>query len=210
VFADTASGQVAFWSVLDEHGSPLLFSVRLKIQDRRISEIETVVARKGSHALFSPETFATTTGVFDQVIEPRQRASRDRMIVIANGYFDGIEKHDGRLVSSAPDCNRFENGVQMTNRPGTLTQRACATSVDRLTHIKAVRDRRYDVVDEERGVVLSMVLFDIPPDPGAAPPRESRMLLLAEVFKIAGGEIQRIETVMHNLPYGSGSGWTAP
>ena len=35
------------------------------------------------------------------------------------------------------------------------------------------------------------------------------MLLLAELFKIAGGEIQRIETVMHNLPYGSGSGWAA-
>ena len=34
------------------------------------------------------------------------------------------------------------------------------------------------------------------------------MLLLAELFKIAAGEIQRIETVMHNLPYGSESGWT--
>ena len=53
-----------------------------------------------------------------------------------------------------------------------------------------------------------MVLFDIPADAGATPPREGRMLLLAELFKFAGGEIQRIETVMHNLPYGSTSGWT--
>jgi hypothetical protein len=37
--------------------------------------------------------------------------------------------------------------------------------------------------------------------------REGRMLLLAEVFKIVGGEITRIETVMHNLPYGSPSDW---
>lgn len=57
--------------------------------------------------------------------------------------------------------------------------------------------------------MLSMVVFDIPADPAVTPPREGRMLLLAELFKIAGGEIQRIETVMHNLAYGSRSGWTA-
>jgi hypothetical protein len=54
-----------------------------------------------------------------------------------------------------------------------------------------------------------MVVFDIPADAAATPPREGRMLLLAELFKIAGGEIQRLETVMHNLPHGSGSGWAA-
>ena len=130
------------------------------------------------------------------------------MVAIADGYFEGIASHDSRLVSSATDCNRFENGVRMTNRPGAaVTPRACAAAVDRLTHIKAVPERRYPVVDEERGVVVSMVLFDIPADSGATPPREGRMLLLAELFKIAGGEIQRIETVMHNLPYGAGSGW---
>jgi hypothetical protein len=79
--------------------------------------------------------------------------------------------------------------------------------VDRLLHIKGVPDRRYDIVDEERGVVLSMVLFDIPADATARPPREARMLLLAEVFKIVSGEITRIETVMHNLAYGHRSVW---
>lgn len=137
-------------------------------------------------------------------------ATLGELVAIADGYFEGIAKHDSRLVSSAVDCNRFENGVRMTNRPGAEpTPRACATAVDRLTHIKAVTERRYPVVDEERGVVLSMVVFDIPADAASTPPREGRMLLLAELFKIASGEIQRIETVMHNLPYGSGSGWAA-
>ena len=89
-----------------------------------------------------------------------------------------------------------------------LRPRACATAVDRLTHITAVPERRYPVVDEARGVVLSMVVFDIPADSGATPPREARMLLLAELFTIAGNEIQQIDTVMHNLPYGAASGWT--
>ena len=208
VFADPVSGEVAVWSVLNEGGAPILLSARLRIQDQRIHEIETVVARKGSHALFAPDEFAALPSVYQQVLEPAQRTPRDRLRAIADGYFEGIARHDDRLVSSASDCNRFENGVRMTNRPGsTATPRACATAVNRLTHIKAVPERRYPVVDEERGVVLSMVLFDIPADAGATPPREARMLLLAELFKISGGEIQRIETVMHNLPYGTGSGW---
>jgi outer membrane protein OmpA-like peptidoglycan-associated protein len=209
VFVDAHNGQVAVWAVLDEAGAPVLLSARLKVEAHRVTEIETVVARKGSHALFSPDPFKTRTPIFDQVLEPAQRSSRERLIAIANGYFDGIEKHDSKLVSSANVCDRFENGVQMTNRGGVISPRACATAVDRLTHIKGVPDRRYDVVDEERGVVMSMVLFDIPADAGATPPRDARMLLLAEVFKIAGGEIQRIETVMHNLAYGHGSGWAA-
>ena len=198
------------WSVLDEGGAPILLSARLKIGEQRIYEIETVVARKSSHALFSPNEFAALPSVYQQVVEPVQRTPRDRLIAIADGYFEGIARHDDTLVSSATDCNRFENGVRMTNRPGAAaTPRACATAVNRLTHIKAVPERRYPVVDDERGVVLSMVVFDIPADASATPPREGRMLLLAELFKISGGEIQRIETVMHNLPYGSTSAWEA-
>ena len=104
------------------------------------------MARKGSHALFSPDAFATVpTPVYEQVLPADQRTPRDRMVAIADGYFEGIARHDSRLVQSAIDCNRFENGVRMTNRPGSRSQRqrACATAVDRLTHIKGVPDRRY-------------------------------------------------------------------
>jgi outer membrane protein OmpA-like peptidoglycan-associated protein len=211
VFIDAAAGQVTVWAVLDESGSPLLLSARLRIADRHIQEIEAVIAGKGSHALFAPVEFAGLPSAYQQPLEPGQRSPRDRMIAIADGYFEGIARHDSGLVRSATDCNRFENGVRMTNRPGAaVTPRACAAAVDRLTHIGGVPERRYPLVDEERGVVLSMVVFDIPADGAATPPREGRMLLLAELFKIAAGEIQRIETVMHNLPYGARSGWAAP
>ena len=204
VFSDPASGQVVFWGVLDERGAPVLLSARLGVHDRRVAEIELVVARKSSHALFAPDAFATLPRADQPVLRPDQRSTREKMVALADGYFEGFAQHDSRLVGSAIGCNRFENGVRMTNRPGAApTPRACATAVDRLTHIKAVPERRYPVVDEARGVVV----FDIPADSGAAPPREARMLLLAELLTIAGGEIQQIDTVMHNLPYGATSGW---
>jgi hypothetical protein len=33
------------------------------------------------------------------------------------------------------------------------------------------------------------------------------MLLLTEIFKIDGGNLVRIQAIMHNLPHGAGSGW---
>jgi hypothetical protein len=207
VIADATTGQVAFWGVLEEGVAPVMLSLRLKVAGDHITESEAIVARKGSHALFVPDGFASTPPSFQGLLQPSERVSRERLVAAANGYFDGLQQHDNRLVPSATVCNRYENGQQMTNRDGVITPRACAVAVDRLTYIKGVINRRFPIVDEQRGVVFSTILFDIPADATATPPREARMLLLSEVFKIVSGEIQRIETVMHNLPYGAASGW---
>lgn len=218
LFVDEVSGQTAFWGVFDADGAPALLHARLKVQDGQIAALETIVARRGSHALFAPDTFATPAPEFNALLKADERVSRAQLIAVANGYFEGLEHHDNKLVSSAAICNRYENGVLMTNRPGTPpTPRACAMAVDRLFQIKRVFDRRFEVVDEARGVVMTTIMFDIPADAAAtprqdaapAPPREARMLLLAELFKVVRGEIVRIDTVMHNLPYGAVSGWAA-
>jgi hypothetical protein len=82
-----------------------------------------------------------------------------------------------------------------------------------------VKDRRYFLVDESTGIVACNIVFDIPggdPMPVQATGseaqlqttlRQPRMLLLTEIFKIEGGNISRIQAVMHNLPHGSKSGW---
>src|SRR5262245_33807351 len=45
LFADPQGGQVGFFGIVEEHGVPGYFGVRLKVEDRRITEIETVVNR---------------------------------------------------------------------------------------------------------------------------------------------------------------------
>jgi hypothetical protein len=87
-------------------------------------------------------------------------------------------------------------------------------------HITRVRDRRYPVVDEEQGLVLGIVLFDQPGTrrhfelPGLGTfelPAEARLPtspLIAELFKIAGGEIRAIDVVLNWFPLGMPSGWS--
>ena len=45
--ADTETGQAAYFGVVDERGNQAFFALRLKIEDGKISEVETVVDRKG-------------------------------------------------------------------------------------------------------------------------------------------------------------------
>lgn len=216
---DVVSQQAMFIGVVNEEGAPALVTVRLGLLDGHTTEVEHVVARKGSHALFAPDAFVKPHSALTTPIAPNKRLARDALLLIAASYFDGIEKHDSKIILAADTCQRVENGVQTTNQPGR-TSRNCAHSADLLTYIRSVEDRRYPIVDVEHGVVVSTILFDIPGEkPGANSARISadpqvaarlqqpRTLLLTEWFKIEDGKTQHIEAIMHNLPHGSRSGW---
>jgi len=216
-FADASTGNALFIGVVDESGAPAILAARLKVVDARVTEIETVVARKGSHPLFTPELLKEADPLFAAPMAKERRVPRERMIAIANAYFDGIEQNSSKNIPAVPNCDRYENGTKTTFR--TPTSGNCAKSADNLSYIKAVKDRRYFIVDENTGVVACNIVFDIPG--GDAMPaqatgseaqlqttlRKPRMLLLTEIFKIEDGQLVRIQAVMHNLPHGSGSGW---
>jgi hypothetical protein len=217
-FADASTGNALFIGVLDESGAPAILASRLKVADGKVTEIETIVARKGSHPLFTPELMTTADPLFIAKTPEETRVPRARMIEIANTYFDGLEQNSSKNIPATPDCDRYENGTKTTFR--TPTSGNCAKSADAINYIKAVKDRRCFIVDEVTGVVACTIVFDIPggdPMPVAQASgseaqlqttlRKPRMLLLTEVFKIDGGNIARIQAVMHNLPHGSKSGW---
>jgi hypothetical protein len=216
-FVDPTSQQAMFIGVLDEGGTPAILALRLGIADAKIAEIEHIVARKGSHALFAPDAFRKPPALLAAKVA--SQLPREKLIAIADSYFEGIEQHDSKIILASGNCQRIENGVQTTNQPGRASTN-CAHSADLLTYIKGVNDRRYPIVDAAHGIVVATILFDIPGEqPNAAAPRISadpqvaarlrqpRTLLLTEWFKIDEGKIQHIEAIMHNLPHGSKSGW---
>jgi len=217
-FVDPSTGNVLFIGVVDESGSPAILAARLKVDDGKVTEIETVVARKGSHPLFTPELMTVADPLFAAQVPADVRVPRTRMVEIANLYLDGLEQNSSANIPATPDCDRYENGTKTTFR--TPASGNCAKSADAINYIKAVKDRRFFIVDERTGVVACTIVFDIPggdPMPAAQASgseaqlqttlRKPRMLLLTELFKIEGGNISRIQAVMHNLPHGSGSGW---
>ena len=209
-FASPKDGAAGFYGTADEGDRMAVFSVRLAVKNARVTEIETVITHKGEASLAAPEAMTAPKPVFDA--RPAKASSRAVMIAAAKAYFDGIEAESGDKVPAAPTCNRYENGVQTTNRPGA-PQTGCR-GLGGFAYIERVRDRRYVLADAERGLLWGLAVFDIP---GGTYPalvgsgtikREPRSILIAELFKLDGGQIQDIEVVMRNVPLGAGDGWS--
>src|SRR6185436_1752381 len=236
-FADSEVGQVAFMGTMLEAGAPLLYSLRLRIELGRITEGEAILFRPGGGG---PNNIATMeeNGKIEDIwlksIPPSQRLSRQEMIAIADGYFTGLQKNDGKGINGTGtypftnDCHRIENGAPTTNvprppgeKPGTLN----LFSMDCLSQFKmglyyvvqSIHHRRYPLVDAERGVVWTHCVFDqgtvnqgVLSDgtkhsyPGFNRPSS---ILVTEAFLIENGKIRRVEMVGPSAVYHMNSPW---
>jgi hypothetical protein len=223
--ADPVTHQVAFYGTAKENGQTVLFGVRLKEENRRLSEIETYVIRKatGIHGTFDALTEAAP--IWSQPLAPSERLPRAAMIKAVNLYFDGIEQGNGDIVPFDDDTIRIENGRQTaptianTTRPA-LSARAQMSSKT-FNYIPHVTQRRYLVVDEEHGIVFGTFMFQHPgniPRPGNAsgvPPMPGVVDLasfpntteIVEAFKVSGGRLKQIFALVSLLPYRQSPGW---
>ncbi len=169
---DPQTGEVGFFGSMRETGTPVILALRLKIENQKISEIETLITRGG----LGPNTpsggenlekLGHPNSVFLEDIPAADRASREDLIKTANMYFSGIQLNDAKGVYPfTDDCNRIENGMQTTNNPSLLppgtpppdpkgkpTMYSAAWTCRQqfesglLHFVTRVRDRRFVVVD---------------------------------------------------------------
>ena len=99
------------------------------------------------------------------------------MIAVADAYFSSVQKNDGKGVNGtgtypmASDCHRIENGSPTTNVPRPPDEKPGALNLfamDCLSQFKMglyyvvqnIHNRRYPLVDVERGVVWAHAVFD--------------------------------------------------
>lgn len=218
-FVDTEAGQVEFWGVVDEMSSEDIFGVRLRVEGNLISEIESVVTRGGS--FFSPSGVLDQHTTFHEVLGPDERNSRDELIAVANLYFDAIEQSDGSRLPVRDDCRRVVNGIvdslEELTRLDTREQHRALGVAEQMTarhyaYIEALRDRRYPIVDTERGIVICHLFFDHPGDlpraDGELPFRSPNSMLVFEAFKVRSGVLREVWAIGTALPYGIDSGWS--
>ncbi|MGA8766616.1 MAG: hypothetical protein WB559_06330 [Candidatus Acidiferrales bacterium] len=249
---DTEAGQVGFEGTLQEAGHPVLIALRLKIENQKISEIETIVAsgQMAENGAANLEKLGKPRAAFLEDIPPAERVSRFELIKTANKYFSGMQQDDGKGDYSffGDDCNRLENGMQTTNnmtpfggmtsngtpRPAPSAKYDPATNPTTysagwscrdqfrsglLHFVSWIRDRRYMIVDQERGIVWGFGFFDHQagdtrnfetPDgrPVTAGPTTPFTWEIAEIFKVRHGQLHEIEAVLTQGPYGMCSGWS--
>ena len=193
-FAEVPAGQTAGFAALDDDDGAVLLAFRLKVVDRQVTEIETLVVRQGQATFFAPNSLTMRDPLYDMEVPMAARLPRERMIEVVDSYFKGIESGDGSAIPVDASAARNENGTVTASGTGIR-------NLAMFAYIEEVK-RRYVLVDEERGIVLPLVLFEIPMGLGG-----SRTLHLAELFKVSDGKIMDILAIMVNQPLGTPSGW---
>jgi hypothetical protein len=203
---DPSHGDAAAQAVVAEGGEPTTFLVRLKVADQKITEVETIVCRKGQAGFFAPQKMTKAPAVYSEPVPESERSTREQLAAAAKAYFTAIQTEGSKDYKPAPiaaGMNRFENGEQTTNVP--VMGRPAMTAAEQLDKgiFKGlmIDHRRFPVVDRENGVVLGMMLMH------AKENGQMAGILIAEMFKIAGGKIHQVQAVMVNVPNDSDTGW---
>jgi hypothetical protein len=216
--ADTTTGEAAWLGTVEEHGVPVYYGMRLKVRERAVVEVETVVVRTTGLPLpFGDVKKLVHDPSFAEMLPEAERRPRERLIAVANAYFSTVELNDGTVFAPFDDdCARIENGIYTTRggagSAGDIAQGCEAQFKLGIYRInKRIRERRYPLVDVERGVVVATGFFDHANEFDryqTTDGKEHKTLLkwpnsisLVEAFKIRNGRIYRIEAVFTYVPY---------
>jgi hypothetical protein len=205
VAIDAESQNVAAQLLLQSGGKSTVALVRLGVEDGRVAEEEAIVAREGEvgdGVFFDP-------AAFEQQQQPEwqqdARAAREALLRAAGTYFQALRTvGTPEFVNAAfaADCNRFENGLQVTNVP--FLGRPPQNCIDQVQGLSddfrrsgdriAVGGGRFPLVDEQKGIVL-----------GIGTLRDE--LLVADLFKIENGRLRTVQITYNKIPAGRGTGW---
>jgi hypothetical protein len=204
VFADPMQGNVEYRGAVDANGKVASMSVRLKIENRRISEVETVL-NEGDRP-FDAEYLLEPDPFLESILPADRRSTREEMIKAANNYFEAIGTHNPAIAQFAKRCERFESGWKIThNTLGTNGSaeggaKTCGESLEGLRGQQTV-NRRFPIVDVERGVVIGMTFIEHQ----EANPQYA--LFMHELFKIVDGKLWSIDNIAHRVAWPPNSGY---
>ncbi len=215
--SDPATGQVGIFTAVMMNDTPGFLAVRLRVQGGLITEIEHMLSTRRN--LSGPPTPIGDASTFThdpdlaREVTPTERASRELLVQLSDGYFSTLENNTGEIRGTrfAPDTKRFENGME-------FAQVEHLFKLGKYRFNARVRDREYFLVDEARGLVMCRAFID---HKGVLDTytltdgtevksifREPHSWSVIELFKIKGDMITSIEATFIAVPYNLRSPWT--
>jgi hypothetical protein len=121
-YFDPVSGQAAYYGTVEEGSETAIVTIRVRVENRRLTEAEWFIARANDPGLNGPRRqggppanlhnpeYLAANPPPDRVVPRNQRSDRDTLLRIVDSYFDAITSHDGSVALTHPGCGRVENG----------------------------------------------------------------------------------------------------
>lgn len=229
--ADIDNQQIAYLGNIRTSTGWSMIALRLRVQDGRITEVETIVpgaaAGEGTFDLSrGAARLHRARAAFATALLPSERRDRSQLIWSADLHYEGVERGNGDIVPFGENCIKVENGVQLIRNPDfhspgvspagkvvpNFASMSCRDQFN--THIwdtDRITDRRYPVVDEERGIVVAFAMYhqyirgpcaNVVDVGTVCPPVQvdPYTLAVAEAFKVRAGKIEEVESIFTVLP----------
>jgi hypothetical protein len=230
IVGDPDAGEVAFMGVIEENEKPTIAAVRLKVVDTQIKEIDHLVIHNEEGTALNPNMSAVRPALLERELK-LERVPRERMVEIANSYYEAIVQDNGKVAPFADECQRRENGGISANDQTQTPEEAaeddfsifrkmtCSDQLDTgvMSYITDITDRRILAIDEEKGLAFAFSIFRHSGEPKVmkiigVPGITERAnewgpfeLPAAHIFKIRNGKIYEIEAIGY---FSEGTGLT--
>jgi hypothetical protein len=121
-YLDPVSGQAAFFGTIEEGDSTAIVNVRVRVENRKLTEAEWYLARENDPGLNGPrqpgrgpangynKDYLTQNPPPERTTPANARTDRASLVRIVESYFDAITSHDGSVAITHAGCGRVENG----------------------------------------------------------------------------------------------------
>ena len=179
---------------------PILFANRLKVENGKITEIETIIAREKDFAFNVQKELETKDQDWDTILPPEKRIPRKVLADAANNYFSLFAEGSTVSVPFAKVCDRWENGLQTTARDHDCSP----VTFRKQTRSNINHGPRRVWVDTEKGLSIAFMAFG-----GGATANEEnptgRGLVDCHMFRMRDGEVDLIHSIVG--PRAKSMGW---
>ena len=149
-------------AVLEENNRPILFGTRLKVERKKITEIESFIAREKEFAFElggAKGVLETKDQDWESIVPKNERSSRQDLIAAANNYFDMFSNDPKVFTPFAKVCHRWENGFQTTKGGMFQGKEMPVGDCSPKGLVITNHGPRRFLVDQEQNVVVAYVLF---------------------------------------------------
>ena len=201
-YVDTRRQIVAAHVELFEGDTPVLYSVVLRVANRKITGIETLVYRVPADPKSKPDHLDKPLPVMNDPVPAAKRMLRAEMVKTALRYTEGLRigNFAQAEVPFAPEAYRYENGIK-TAGEGCTTSAICEPKIQKMMLHPDIKPS-VAVVDEQAGIVLLWMNFGDTHSYGPG-----RALVTFEAFKIYDGSIHAINAFFGFLPKETERNW---
>jgi hypothetical protein len=165
--ADPQTGQVAAVGSLDDAGNDAYFTLRLKVErNGRLSQSEMLLIHDGETSFLQQDRSVTINRVYDELVPVANHSSREELIrAVENFSKNNVQlsqpgcttcchmlEYNGKRGIPGAGSTQEHGDVNSPTRPMT----AADPSIGRPPlQGPWIRDRRYPILNVERGVVLA-------------------------------------------------------